>query len=74
MKKILLLFIISFIFIPKVYAKQIIEETHMESVIMLDVARRYYTVDEIKKYIDALSLHDNPFAGRRLLSRRAESG
>lgn len=59
MKKILLLFIISFIFIPKVYAKQIIEETHMESVIMLDVARRYYTVDEIKKYIDALSLHDN---------------
>ena len=59
MKKILLLFIISFIFIPRVCALQIIEETHMESIIMLDVARRYYPVDEIKKYIDALSIHDN---------------
>lgn len=30
-----------------------------ESIIMLDVARRYYTVDEIKKYIDVLSVNKN---------------
>lgn len=41
------------------FAKQQTVETHMESVIMLDVARRYYTVDEIKGYIDVLSEHDN---------------
>ena len=47
---------ISFI---NVSAKEIIEETNMESVIMLDVARRYHTVDEIKTYIDALSANSN---------------
>ena len=59
MKKILLILFVNILFIPKVYAKQIVEETHMESVILLDVARRYYTVEEIKKYIDALSNNDN---------------
>lgn len=59
MKKKLLLLIICLIFIPKVYAKEIVTETHMESVILLDNARRYYTVDEIKKVIDALSVNDN---------------
>ena len=59
MKKILLVLFFSILFIPSVYARQIIEETHMESVIMLDVARRYYSVNEIKKYIDALSVNDN---------------
>lgn len=47
---------ISFI---NVSAKEVIEETNMESVIMLDVARRYHTVDEIKEYIDALSVNSN---------------
>lgn len=47
---------ISFI---NVSAKEIIEETNMESVIMLDVARRYHTVDEIKTYIDALAVNSN---------------
>ena len=47
---------ISFI---NVSAKEIIEETNMESVIMLDVARRYHTVDEIKEYIDALAVNSN---------------
>jgi len=52
---ILLLSFVSF----NVYAKEITETTNMESVIMLDVARRYHTVDEIKKYIDALSVNSN---------------
>ena len=30
-----------------------------ESIIMLDVARRYYTVDEIKQYVDILSVNKN---------------
>ena len=42
-----------------VYAKEIVETTNMESVIMLDVARRYHTVDEIKAYIDALAVNSN---------------
>jgi len=40
-------------------AKQIVIEENSESSIMLDVARRYYTVDEIKKYIDALAVNAN---------------
>lgn len=40
-------------------AKQIVVEENSESSIMLDVARRYYTVDEIKKYIDALAVNAN---------------
>ncbi len=46
------------IFVPAFAREQTIE-THMESVIMLDVARRYYSVDEIKGYIDVLAEHDN---------------
>lgn len=41
------------------FAKEIVVETHMENSIMLDVARRYYTVDQIKQIIDALSEYDN---------------
>lgn len=52
---ILLIFFCSF----NVFAKEIIEESNMESVILLDVARRYYTVSEIKEYIDALSVNSN---------------
>lgn len=33
--------------------------SNFESSIMLDVARRYYPVSEIKKYIDILSVNDN---------------
>ena len=40
-------------------ARQVIIETHMENAIMVDVARRYYPVDELKQYIDALAEHDN---------------
>jgi hexosaminidase len=40
-----------------VQAKQIVVEENSESTIMLDVARRYYTVSEIKKYIDALAVN-----------------
>ena len=62
MKKLFVLFlipIIMFSYINNVNAKEVVTETHMESVIMIDVARRYYTVDELKKYIDALSKNDN---------------
>ena len=62
MKKIFILFLIPillFSYVSRVDAKETIIETHMESVIMVDVARRYYTVDELKKYIDALSKNDN---------------
>ena len=62
MKKLFVLLLIPillFIQINNVDAKKIVTETHMESVIMIDVARRYYTVDELKKYIDALSKNDN---------------
>jgi len=41
------------------FARQIVIEENTESMIMLDVARRYYPVDEIKKYIDALAAHEN---------------
>lgn len=41
------------------FAKQIVIEENSESTIMLDVARRYYPVSEIKKYIDALSVNAN---------------
>ena len=61
MKKIIiftLILLLSFISL-NVYAKEIVETTNMENVIMLDVARRYHTVDEIKKYIDALSVNSN---------------
>ncbi len=40
-------------------ARQVIIETHMENAIMVDVARRYYPVDELKQYIDALAEYDN---------------
>jgi len=62
MKKLFVLFlipVIMFSYINNVNAKEVVTETHMESVIMIDVARRYYTVDELKKYIDALSKNDN---------------
>lgn len=45
--------------LASVFAKQIVITENSESAIMLDVARRYYTVDEIKKYIDALSVNEN---------------
>lgn len=41
------------------FAKKIVVEENSESTIMLDVARRYYPVSEIKKYIDALSMNAN---------------
>ena len=48
------------VFLPmNCVARQVIIETHMENAIMVDVARRYYSVDEIKQYIDALAEHDN---------------
>ena len=58
------LFIFIFIFLFSisffnVFAKEVVEETNMESVIMIDVARRYHTVDEIKEYIDALAVNSN---------------
>lgn len=34
-------------------------QAYYESIIMLDVARRYYTVDEIKQYIDLLATKKN---------------
>ena len=34
-------------------------EENSESMIMLDVARRYYPVNEIKQYIDTLAIHEN---------------
>ncbi len=40
-------------------ARQVVIETHMENAIMVDVARRYYPVDELKQYIDALAEYDN---------------
>lgn len=46
------------IFAPA-FAKEQTIENHMKSVIMLDVARRYYSVEEIKGYIDVLAEHDN---------------
>ncbi len=42
-----------------VFAKQIVIEENSESTIMLDVARRYYPMSEIKQYIDALSVNAN---------------
>lgn len=60
MKKLLcLLLIITIIFTTNIYAKQIEVEKNTESIIMLDIARRYYTVDEIKQYIDVLSQNEN---------------
>lgn len=47
------------IFSRAAFARQIIVNENSESMIMLDVARRYYSVDEIKLYIDALSKHEN---------------
>lgn len=41
------------------FAKKIVVEENSESTIMLDVARRYYPMSEIKKYIDALSVNAN---------------
>lgn len=60
-KILLILAVAFFAFQPlaSVFAKQIVINENSESVIMLDVARRYYTVDEIKKYIDALSVNEN---------------
>lgn len=42
-----------------VNAREEVIEENMESIIMLDVARRYFTVDEIKKYIDVLAQNEN---------------
>ena len=42
-----------------VFARQVVVEESSESMIMLDVARRYYPVDEIKQYIDTLAIHEN---------------
>ena len=42
-----------------VFARQVVVEENSESMIMLDVARRYYPVDEIKQYIDTLAIHEN---------------
>ena len=47
------------IYAVPVFAKQIIVEENSKSAIMLDVARRYYSVAEIKKYIDALAVNKN---------------
>ena len=58
-KKISLFMAIFLLLITNVFAKQVIIEDNMESVIMLDAARRYYTVDEIKEYIDALAQNKN---------------
>ena len=42
-----------------VFARQVVVEENSESMIMLDVARRYYPIDEIKQYIDTLAIHEN---------------
>lgn len=59
MKKILLLIIFIIIFFPYKSAKTMAKFENRESIILLDVARNYYTVDDIKKYIDLLSLNEN---------------
>ena len=41
------------------FAKKVVVEENSESTIMLDVARRYYPMSEIKQYIDALSKNAN---------------
>lgn len=61
MKKYLYLIIalaLSLCFCESAFAKQVVIEENSESSIMLDVARRYYPVSEIKQYIDALSVND----------------
>lgn len=50
---------LSFVAIRPAFARQVVIEENTESMIMLDVARRYYPVAEIKKYIDALSAYEN---------------
>lgn len=60
MKKIInLIILLVLMIIPAVYAKEITVYENTESSIMLDIARRYYTVDEIKKYIDVLAQNEN---------------
>lgn len=60
MKKIFLIiiFVFSFFITLNVCA---LDYNKFSNGIMLDVARRYYTVDEIKAYIDYLSGYDNSF-------------
>lgn len=59
-KHILLVLAIAFVAMQPAtaFAKQITIEENSESTILLDVARRYYPVSEIKQYIDALSVND----------------
>lgn len=60
MKKLLTtIILLVLMIIPTVYAKEITVYDNTESSIMLDIARRYYTVDEIKKYIDVLAQNEN---------------
>ena len=59
MKRIItLIILLVLMIIPTVYAKEITVYENTESSIMLDIARRYYTVDEIKKYIDVLAQNE----------------
>ena len=51
--------VLAVLLVKPTFARQIEIEENTESMIMLDVARRYYPVAEIKKYIDALSAHEN---------------
>lgn len=59
MKKILTFIILTFLLTLNASAKEIKTYENRETNIMLDVARRYYTVDEIKSVIDALSQNKN---------------
>ena len=38
-----------------------VEKTGLDSGIMLDCARRYYSVDEIKRYVDILANNSDSF-------------
>ncbi len=58
MKKVVRIILISiFVFLYAIPSNA--KEVNMENVIMLDVARHYYKVDEIKNIIDELSKYDN---------------
>ena len=58
-KKVITFIFLFLIVISSSSAKELEVDKHMENVIMLDVARRYFTVDQIKEYIDLLSLNEN---------------
>lgn len=53
-----ILFICTFLFNINAFA---LSDDSFQNGILLDVGRRYYTVEEIKKYIDALGNEDNTF-------------